>query len=83
MSASPGVKLLRLWKKQTDLLDSLKSGLSQELLDEPLLTDHAKTECYLTVALGVRPCALVTIPAELPDGAELGRKIDIRDIMMK
>jgi hypothetical protein len=54
----------------------MKSGLSQELLDESLLTDHAKTECYLTVALGVRPCALVTIPAELPDGAELGRKID-------
>ena len=67
---------MRLWKKQTDLLDSLKSGLSEELLDESLLTDHVKTEGYLTVVLGVRPCALVTIPAELPDGAELGRKID-------
>lgn len=67
---------MRLWKKQTDPLDSLKSGLSEELLNEPLLTDHAKTECYLTVALGIRPCALVTIPAELADGPELGRKID-------
>ena len=68
--------ILRLWKKQTNLLDSLKNDLSDELVNEPLLTDHAKTECYLTVALGIRPCALVTIPAELPDGAELGRKID-------
>jgi hypothetical protein len=68
---------LRIWKKQTDLLDSLKSELSEELLDEVLLTDHVKTECYLTAAIGVRSCALVTIPAELPDGAELGRKIDM------
>ena len=69
--------LLRLWKKQINVPDLLKSGLSEELLDEPLLTDHVKTECYLTVALIIRPCALVTIPAELPDGAELGRKIDV------
>ena len=68
---------MRLWKRQTDLLDSLKSGLSEELLDESLLTDHVKTEGYLMVVLGVRPCALVTIPAELPDGAELGSKIDV------
>jgi hypothetical protein len=68
---------LRLWKKQADLLDLLKSGLSQELLAESLLTDHAKTEGYLTAALAVRPCTMVTIPAELPDGAELGRKIDM------
>ncbi len=64
-------------KKPTDVLNSLKSGLSDELLDEPLLTDHVKTEGYLMTALGIRPCALVTIPAELPDGAELGRKIDM------
>jgi hypothetical protein len=68
---------LRLWKKHTGLLDSLKSGLSQELLGEPLLTDQVKTEGYLMVALGIRPCALITIPAELPDGVELGRKIDM------
>jgi hypothetical protein len=66
-----------LWKKQTDPLDSLKSGLSEELLDKSLLTDHVKTEDYMMVALGVRPCALVTIPAELIDGAELGREIDM------
>ena len=69
--------LLSFWKKQTDFLDSLKSGLSEELLDESLLTDHVKTEGYLMVVLGSRPCALVTIPAELPDGAELGREIDL------
>jgi hypothetical protein len=69
--------ILRLWKKQTGLLDSLRSGLSEELLNEPLLTERAKTECHLTVALGIRPCALVTTPAELPDGVELGEKIDM------
>ncbi len=68
--------MLSFWKKQTDLSDSLKSGLSDELLNEFLLTDHVKTEGYLTVALKVRPCALITIPAELPNGAELGKEID-------
>ena len=68
---------MSFWKKPIDILDSLKSGLSEELLDESFLTDHVKTEAYLMVVLGVRPCALVTIPAELPDGAELGREIDL------
>ena len=67
---------MRLWKKQTNPLNSLKSGLSEELLDESLLTDHVKTEDFMMVAMGVRPCALVTIPAELVDGAGLGREID-------
>lgn len=71
-----GAELLSFWKKQTDPSDLLKSGLSEEFLDEPLLTDHVKTEGYLTVALKVRPCALVTIPAELPDAAKLGKEID-------
>jgi hypothetical protein len=70
------LSFLRLWKKQTDHAYSIESRVSQEMLDERLLTDHAKTEYYLMVALAVRPCALITIPAELPDGAELGRKID-------
>ncbi len=67
---------MRLRKEHANLLDLLKSGLSEELLNEFLLTDNVKTEGYMMVALGVRPCAFVTIPAELPDGAELGRKID-------
>ncbi len=67
---------MSFWKKQTDLSDLLKGGLSEEFLNESLLTDHVKTEGYLTVALKARPCALVTIPAELPDGAELGKEID-------
>jgi len=71
-----GVVFLSFWRKPTDLLDSLRGGLSEELLDEPLSTDHVKTEGCLMVALGVRPCALVTIPAELPDGTKLGREID-------
>ena len=67
---------MNLWKKPSSVLDSLKNGLSQELLNETLLTDHVKTEDYLMVVLGVRLCSLITIPAEFPNGNELGTEID-------
>ncbi len=46
------------------------------MLDESLLLDHVKTEDYLMVALEIRPCSFLTIPAEFQNGDELGRKID-------
>ncbi len=46
------------------------------LLNEPGILERVKLEDYLLVALGVRGVSLVTIPAELPDGQELGRAID-------
>lgn len=46
------------------------------MLDESLLLDHVKTEDYLMVALEVRSCSFLTIPAEFQNGYELGRKID-------
>ncbi len=57
-------------------MSSLKESLSEEMLDESLLLDHVKTEDYLMVALEIRSCSFLTIPAEFHRGDELGRKID-------
>jgi len=46
------------------------------MLDESLLLDHVKTEDYLMVALEVRSCSFLTVPAEFQNGDMLGRKID-------
>lgn len=46
------------------------------MLDEPLLLDHVKTEDYLMVALEIRSCSFLTIPAEFQNGDALGRKMD-------
>ena len=54
----------------------LKGSLSEEMLDESLLLDHVKTEDYLMVALGIRSCSFLTIPAEFQNGDELGKEID-------
>jgi hypothetical protein len=66
---------LRFWKKPKNVA-SLKGTLSEEMLDESLLLDHVKTEDYLMVALEIRSCSFLTIPAEFQNGEELGRKID-------
>ncbi|MDQ7793516.1 MAG: DUF483 domain-containing protein [bacterium] len=47
-------------------------------LEEAGLSERTKLEDYLLVALGVRPLGLLTYPAEFPDAAELGRRIDAR-----
>jgi len=69
-------RLLRFSGKPKSIVSLLKETLSEDLLNEPLLLDHVKTEDYLTVALGIRSCSFLTIPAEFPDGNEMGRKID-------
>lgn len=67
---------MRLWKRPKNVSSLLKKVLSAEILDESLLFDHVKTEDYLMVALEIRPCSFLTIPAEFPNGEELGKKTD-------
>ena len=54
----------------------LTEKLVKEILNDPNLLDRVKLEDYLMVALQVRRCSILTSPAELPDGIELGKKID-------
>jgi len=67
---------LHFWKRRRNIASSLRGTLSEEILDESLLLNHVKTEDYLMVALEVRPCSFLTIPAEFQNGDELGRQID-------
>ncbi len=64
-------------KKPIDAAGSLNRELAQELLDETLLANYVKIEDYLMVALGVRSCSFVTIPAEFPNAGQFGREIDL------
>ncbi len=50
--------------------------LAEELAREPAITLRVKTEDLLLVALGVRECALATIPRDLPEAEVLGREVD-------
>lgn len=52
-------------------MDNLKSVLQNDAL-----LMRTRIEALALVALGVRPMALVFLPAELPDGELLGREID-------
>ncbi|UCC33294.1 MAG: DUF483 domain-containing protein [Candidatus Bathyarchaeota archaeon] len=77
------MKQIRQWgrfllfhKRPKNVASLLRESLSKEMLDEPLLLDHVKIEDYLMVALEIRPCSLLTIPAEFHNGTELGRRID-------
>ncbi len=45
-------------------------------IDEPLIVPKAKLESFLAPLLGLRPASQVTIPAELPNGVEMGQRID-------
>ena len=67
---------MRFLRRPKNVLSLLKGTLSEEMLDESLLLDHVKTEDYLMVALEIRSCSFLTIPAEFQNGDELGRKID-------
>jgi len=67
------VKHLHYQEKTSKLLTK---KLVKEILNDPNLIDRVKLEDYLMVALQVRPCSILTSLAELPDGNELGKKID-------
>ena len=54
----------------------LNQALLTQLKNDDQLLDRVKVEDLLLVALGVRPAATVVVPAELPDGPQLGATID-------
>ena len=45
-------------------------------MNEPLMLDQVKIDDYLLVAVDVRPCSFVTVPAEFPNGLKMGKQID-------
>jgi hypothetical protein len=47
-----------------------------DLLSKKILWPQMLLEDYLTVAIGLRRCSLVTIPAEWPDAETISRRID-------
>ena len=67
---------MRFLRRPKSVTSLLRGSLSEEMLDESLLLGHVKTEDYLMVALEIRPCSFLTIPAELRNGDTLGKKID-------
>ncbi|MEW6522340.1 MAG: hypothetical protein AB1445_02005 [Bacillota bacterium] len=46
------------------------------LLNEESILERVKVQDLLAVASGARPASVVTVPAELPEAAQLGREID-------
>jgi hypothetical protein len=48
------------------------------LLSDTRLSMRVKVENYILVRLGLRPCSLTTLPAELPGAEIMGRAIDDR-----
>ncbi len=54
-----------------------KHGVTvRHLLDEPQILERAKLEGLLAVTLGARPCALLNIPADLPEGERLASEVE-------
>jgi hypothetical protein len=56
----------------------LDGKLLEELMKDESVFPKVKLEVLLFTHLGLRDCAQVTIPAELPGGAEMGARIDER-----
>ena len=54
----------------------MEESLLDEFIEEPLIVHKAKLEAFLAPYLGLRPASQVTIPAELPNGAKMGQRID-------
>ena len=54
-----------------------KHGVTvRQLLDEHQILERAKLEGLLAVTLGARPCALLNIPADLPEGERLASEVE-------
>lgn len=54
----------------------MEPGLLDAFLEENLVVPKSKLEAFLAPYLGLRPASQVTIPAELPNGSQLGQRID-------
>lgn len=57
-------------------LPSVSQSVIEELLNDGRIFDRVKVELYLPVALGLRHCAILELPAALPDGLQLARQVD-------
>jgi hypothetical protein len=54
----------------------MEQSTVEELLKDKLLSPKIVIEAFLASSLKLRPASQVTIPAELPNGVEMGQKID-------
>jgi len=54
-----------------------KEQTASDLLQEKNLRPQAVLENYLSVAMNLRECSLITIPAEFPDADAIARAIDL------
>jgi len=54
----------------------LSSRVVDELINDGRVLDRVKVELYVPVALGLRRCAVIELPASLPDGLQLARKVN-------
>lgn len=57
-------------------MSSISRPIVDELIDDGRVLDRVKVELYLPVLLGLRHCAIVELPASLPDGLELAKQVD-------
>ncbi len=53
-----------------------RTQILSEILTEEKLLDRIKVENFLLVSLKLRPCSRMNLPAELPNGDCIGKKID-------
>jgi len=63
-------------KMHEDFIGDSREQVALDLLGETHLWTQILLEDYLSVALGLRNCSLVTIPAEFPDGEAVAKSID-------
>jgi hypothetical protein len=57
-------------------LSSVSRQVIDELLNDGRILDRVKVELHLPVALGLRRCAILELPATLPDGLQLATQVD-------
>lgn len=55
---------------------SISQQIVDELTSDERVLDRVKVELYLPVKLGLRHCAIIELPAALPNGLELAKQVD-------
>lgn len=61
-----------------ELVTKRLKDVINRLISDTRLLNRVKVESYLLVHLGLRPCSLTTLPAELPEAERLGSSMDER-----
>ena len=54
----------------------METRIIDELIKDELLSPKAKLEAFLAAYLKLRPASQLTVPAELPNGPQMGQEID-------